>query len=60
MLVLSRKVGESIKIDEDIIITVLEVKGSTVKLGIKAPGSYRILRAELEFFDETPPARDAA
>ncbi len=59
MLVLTRKVGERIKIGEDITITVLEVKGNKVKLGIEAPGSYRILRAELSL-DDTPPSREAA
>ncbi len=47
MLVLTRKVGEVITIGDDITVTVLEILGNKVKLGIKAPGSYRILRAEL-------------
>lgn len=47
MLVLTRKVGEVITIGDDITVTVLEIQGNRVSLGIKAPGSYRILRAEL-------------
>lgn len=47
MLVLSRKPGESIQIDENIFITVSEVRGGRVRLSIDAPESVRILRKEL-------------
>ena len=47
MLALSRKKGESIVIDNDIEITILEVKGDQVKLGIKAPKSVPIYRKEI-------------
>jgi len=47
MLVLSRKKGEQIVIDEDTIITVVEVKGNCVRLGVDAPKEKRILRKEL-------------
>lgn len=47
MLVLSRKVNETIKIGDDIEIRVLEVKGDTVRIGIEAPKSIDILRGEL-------------
>jgi len=47
MLVLSRKVNETIKIGDDIEIRVLEVKGETVRIGIDAPKSTDILRGEL-------------
>ncbi|WP_338553382.1 carbon storage regulator CsrA [Paenibacillus sp. KS-LC4] len=47
MLVLSRKKGESILIGEHIELTVLEVVGDTVKLGIKAPKEVGLLRKEL-------------
>lgn len=47
MLVLSRKIDEVIHIGDDIKITVLKVKGNTVRLGIKAGNEYKILRAEL-------------
>ena len=47
MLALSRKPGESVVIGKDIEITILEVKGEQVKVGIKAPQSVAIYRKEL-------------
>jgi carbon storage regulator len=47
MLVLSRKLNESIVIDGDIEITVVSLRGNQVRLGIKAPDSVGILREEL-------------
>ncbi len=47
MLILARKKNESIIIGENIRITVVEIKGENVKLGIDAPASVRILREEL-------------
>ena len=47
MLALSRKVNESIVIGNDIEITVLEIKGDQVKLGISAPKSVPIYRKEI-------------
>ena len=47
MLALSRKVNESIVIGNDIEVTILEVKGDQVKIGISAPKSIPIYRAEL-------------
>lgn len=47
MLALTRKVGESIVIDNNIEITVLEVKGEQVKLGISAPKEIAIFRKEI-------------
>jgi carbon storage regulator len=57
MLVLSRKFGETIRIDGDITITVLEIKGNKVSLGINAPEEVRVLREELAGFLECPPAK---
>ena len=48
MLVLSRKRLESITIGEDIVITVVQVKGGTVRLSIDAPKTVPIRRAEVE------------
>ena len=48
MLILSRKKGESLAIGENIEITVVEVSGDRVRLGIKAPGDVSVLRAELK------------
>lgn len=47
MLVLSRKINETIKIGDDIEIRILEVKGDTVRIGIEAPKNIDILRGEL-------------
>ena len=47
MLALARKVNESIMIGNDIEITVLEIKGDQIKLGVKAPTSVPIYRKEL-------------
>lgn len=55
MLVLSRKKGEQINIGDGITITVVEVQGQRIKLGIQAPDSYRILRAELPREEPTSP-----
>ena len=47
MLALSRKVGETIVIDNNIEIVVLDVKGEQVKIGIKAPKTVPIYRKEI-------------
>ncbi|MCI5641165.1 MAG: carbon storage regulator CsrA [Lachnospiraceae bacterium] len=47
MLALARKVNESIMIGNDIEITVLEIKGDQIKIGVKAPKSVPIYRKEL-------------
>ena len=47
MLALSRKEGESIVIGNNIELTILEVKGDQVKLGIAAPKSIPIYRKEI-------------
>jgi len=47
MLVLTRKTEQKIQIGNDITITILRVKGQAVRVGIEAPKSMRVLRAEL-------------
>ncbi|MCA9089559.1 MAG: carbon storage regulator CsrA [Planctomycetaceae bacterium] len=47
MLVLSRKKNESIVIDDRIVITVVEVRGDKVRLGIEAPRDVSIHRQEV-------------
>lgn len=47
MLVLSRKVGETIFIGEDIEVIISEVKGDQVKIAIRAPRHVDIIRGEL-------------
>jgi carbon storage regulator len=57
MLVLSRKPGETVHVGEDIVLTVLEVRGSRVRIGIDAPDDTTIARAELnEFWLPVPDA----
>jgi carbon storage regulator CsrA len=55
MLVLSRKRGEQLQIGDDVTITVLEVRGRKLSLGIQAPRGVRIRRAELDSFDRPAP-----
>lgn len=47
MLILTRKLGERINIGDDIIITLIEIKGAQVKLGIDAPTNIGIHRHEI-------------
>ena len=47
MLVLTRKQGERIHIGDGIVIKVIKSGKSTVKIGIEAPASVRVMRAEL-------------
>ncbi|GGF87611.1 carbon storage regulator [Paenibacillus albidus] len=47
MLVLTRRKGESIVIQNDIVITVLSVEGDVVKVGISAPRDIDIYRKEI-------------
>jgi carbon storage regulator len=47
MLVLTRKAGERIVIDNDVVVEVLEVQGNRVRIGIQAPPGVTILRQEL-------------
>ena len=48
MLVLSRREHERIKLGDAIVVTVVQVTGDRVRLGIEAPAEIRILRDELE------------
>lgn len=47
MLALARKANESIIINDDIEVTILEIKGDQVKVGVKAPKSVPVYRKEL-------------
>ena len=47
MLVLSRRVGERLMIGDDVVVTILEVRSDGVRLGIDAPRSVVINRAEV-------------
>ena len=47
MLILSRKVDEKIKIGEDITITIIDIHGDQVKIGVEAPKSVKVFRQEV-------------
>ena len=47
MLILTRKIGESVMIGEEVTVTVLDVKGNQVRLGINAPKDVTVHREEL-------------
>lgn len=47
MLVLSRKEGQSLVINDDIVVSVVQVSGGRVRLGITAPSSVPVRRSEL-------------
>ena len=47
MLVLTRKSQERIHIGDNITITVVKIKGNTVRVGIEAPGDVRVIRGEI-------------
>ena len=59
MLVLTRKIGEGIVIGDDVTITIVEMKGGSVRIGIDAPRDRKIYRQEV--FDRiVEENRDAA
>ncbi len=47
MLILTRRVGETLVIGDDVTITVLGVKGNQVRIGVKAPKSVSVHREEI-------------
>ena len=52
MLILTRRSNKTIKIGNDIKVTVLEIKGNQVRIGVEAPGGVVILREELQTQEE--------
>lgn len=48
MLILTRKIGEKILINDDVEITVIGLKGNEIKLGINAPTTVKIQRKEIQ------------
>jgi carbon storage regulator len=58
MLVLTRKIGERIRIGDTITVRVLEVRGSQVRLGVEAPADVRIFREEI-YRPESEPNAEA-
>lgn len=58
MLILTRKIGETIRIGDDVTVRVLGVRGGQVSLGFVAPGEVRIFREEV-LREDRPVADDA-
>ena len=54
MLVLTRKIGERIRIGDTVVVQVLEVRGTQVRLGVEAPSEVRIYREEIYRPQGTP------
>ena len=59
MLVLSRKVGERVLLDDNVEIEILSIQGNRIRLGIVAPVAVKILRGELRPLNDDP-AKDVA
>jgi carbon storage regulator len=47
MLILARRIGESIMVGDQVEISVVDIKGDQVKLGIKAPSQVKVYRLEV-------------
>ena len=60
MLVLTRKVGDKVLLGDEIEIVVVDIQGNQVKLGISAPRSLSVLRAELKDREAEAPNDDRA
>lgn len=58
MLILSRKVNESIIIGEDVVVTVMEFRGDRVRLGISAPDDVEVDRREIRDAKDRDRRRD--
>jgi carbon storage regulator len=60
-LVLSRRPGETIRIGEDIFVSVVEVQGKKVRISIVAPAEIEIVRCEIDDREPPPvPARESS
>jgi carbon storage regulator len=60
MLVLSRKLNETVYVGDDIVIKVVKIKGNVVGLGIEAPASVKVMRSELLAQDKNPLPKESA
>ncbi|MBM4244058.1 MAG: carbon storage regulator [Deltaproteobacteria bacterium] len=60
MLILTRKIGEMIRIGDEVTVRVLGVRGGQVSLGFTAPNDVRILREEVVRDERPLPPQEAA
>jgi carbon storage regulator len=62
MLILSRKLNEKIMIGDDISVSIIEIRGDQVKLGVDAPRSVKVYRREVfdAIMDENRAAADSS
>jgi carbon storage regulator len=58
MLILTRRVGEAVVINEEVTVTILGVKGNQVRVGVNAPKSVSVHREEI--FERIKSERDAS
>lgn len=54
MLVTTRKTGQTILIGDDVKVTIVRIRGNTVRIGIEAPKGTKILREELQIKEPKP------
>jgi len=57
MLVLTRRVGESIQIGADIVVHIISVEGNQIRIGVEAPKEVLVLRSELSNPGESLPIK---
>lgn len=57
MLVLSRKIGEKIVIGDNVVLTIVAIKGNQIRVGVEAPRKVTVWRGEL-LFDQPTQAAD--
>ena len=58
MLILTRRPGETIRIGDDVSVTILAVNGKQIRIGISAPTEVKVLREELHDRTRTPKSPD--